>query len=203
MNPNEVAIVVHEAFRQLRSGRPQPVEIEIPPDILQREDDVELRQPLAPDKTAGDPTLLERAAQLLGTAKAPLIIAGGGVLAGAAWEELQTVAELLDAPVVMTANGRGALSDRHPLGIIQLGLSELLPASDVVLLVGSRGLDFTNSPLRVAAGATLIRIDADPYQLNRVIMPNVAIGGDAKLALADLADRIGKHNQKRDSRREQ
>ena len=66
--------LVHEAFRQLRSGRPQPVEIEIPPDVLQREDDVQLRDPLAPDKTAGDPSLLERAAQLLGKAKAPLII---------------------------------------------------------------------------------------------------------------------------------
>src|SRR5215207_331059 len=203
MTPNEVPIVVHEAFRQLRSGRPRPVEIEIPPDVLQREDDVELRQPLTPDKTAGDPSLLERAAQLLGKAKAPLIIAGGGVLAGEAWEELLAVAELLDAPVVMTANGRGALSDRHPLGIIQLGLSELLPSSDVVLVVGSRGLDFTTSPLRVASGATLIRIDADPYQLNRVLNANVAIGGDSKLALADLAARLGKHNQKRDSRREQ
>jgi acetolactate synthase-1/2/3 large subunit len=203
MTPNEVPIIVHEAFRQLRSGRPQPVEIEIPPDVLQREDDVELRQPLSPDKTAGDPSLLERAAQLLGKAKAPLIIAGGGVLAGEAWEELETVAELLDAPVVMTANGRGSLSDRHPLGIIQLGLSELLPSSDVVLVVGSRGLDFTTNPLRVAPGATLIRIDADPYQLNRVITANVAIGGDSKLALADLAGRIEKHNERRDSRREQ
>ena len=203
MTPNEIPVVVHEAFRQLRSGRPQPVEIEIPPDVLQREDDVELRQPLTPDKTAGDPALLEQAAQLLGKARAPLIIAGGGVLASEAWEEAQALAELLDAPVVMTANGRGSLSDRHPLGIIQLGLSELLPTSDVVLVVGSRGLDFTTSPLRVAPGATLIRIDADPYQLNRVLNPNVAIGGDAKLALADLAERIGKHNQQRDSRRDQ
>jgi acetolactate synthase-1/2/3 large subunit len=203
MTPNEVPIIVREAFRQLRSGRPQPVEIEIPPDVLQREDEVELRTPMAPDKTAGDPSLLERAAELLGKAKAPLIIAGGGVLAGEAWEELEAFAELIDAPVVMTANGRGSLSDRHPLGVIQLGLSELLPSSDVVLLVGSRGLDFTTSPLKVAAGATLIRIDADPYQLNRVVTANIAIGGDSKLALADLAGRVGKHNQKRDSRREQ
>ena len=203
MTPNEVPIIVHEAFRQLRSGRPQPVEIEIPPDVLAREDDVELRQPLTPDKTAGDPTLLEQAASLLGKSKTPLIVAGGGVLASGAWEELQAVAELLDAPVVMTGNGRGAMSDRHPLGVIHLGLSELLPAADVVLVVGSRGLDFTTNPLRVAPGATLIRIDADPYQLNRVITSNVPIGGDAKLALADLAERIGKHNQQRDSRRDQ
>ena len=58
MTPNEVPIVVHEAFRQLRSGRPRPVEIEIPPDVLERVADVELRQPLTPDKSAGDPSAL-------------------------------------------------------------------------------------------------------------------------------------------------
>jgi acetolactate synthase-1/2/3 large subunit len=203
MTPNEVPIVVHEAFRQLRSGRPRPVEIEIPPDVLQREADVELRQPLTPDKAAGDPALLERAAELLGRAERPLIIAGGGVLAAEAWEELRAVAELLDAPVVMTANGRGTLSDRHPLAIIQLGLSELLPASDVVIVVGSRALDFTNAPLKVSAGASLIRIDADGSQLNRTVVPTVGIAGDAKLALAELAERIGKHNRQRSSRRDQ
>ena len=56
---------------------------------------------------------------------------------------------------MVARNGRGSLSDRHPLAIVQLGLSELLPASDVVLVVGSRGLDFTTNPLRVAPGATL------------------------------------------------
>jgi acetolactate synthase-1/2/3 large subunit len=202
MTPNEVPIVVHEAFRQLRSGRPRPVEIEIPPDVLQREDEVELRQPLAPDKTAGDPSLLERAAELLGKAERPLIIAGGGVLAAGAWEELRAVAELLDAPVVMTSNGRGALSARHPLAIIHLALSELLPQSDVVLGVGSRMLDFTNAPVRPSPGAALIRIDADGAQLNRTVVPTLGIGADAKLALAELAERIGKHNRRRDSRRD-
>jgi acetolactate synthase-1/2/3 large subunit len=203
MTPNEVPIVVHEAFRQLRSGRPRPVEIEIPPDVLQREDDVELRQPLAPDKSAGDPALLERAAALLGKAERPLIVAGGGVISAEGWQELQAVAELLDAPVVMTANGRGSLSDRHPLAIIQLALSELLPESDAVLVVGSRALDFTNSPLKVSEGAALIRVDADGGQLNRTVVSTVGIAGDAKLALADLAERIGKHNRQRSSRRDQ
>jgi acetolactate synthase-1/2/3 large subunit len=203
MTPNEVPIVVHEAFRQLRSGRPRPVEIEIPPDVLQREDDVELRQPLTPDKTAGDPARLERAAVLLGKAERPLIMAGGGVISAEGWQELQAVAELLDAPVVMTANGRGSLSDRHPLAIIQLAISELLPESDAVLVVGSRALDFTNSPLKVSAGAALIRIDADGGQLNRTVVSTVGIAGDAKLALADLAGRIGKHNRQRSSRRDQ
>jgi acetolactate synthase-1/2/3 large subunit len=203
MTPNEVPIVVHEAFRQLRSGRPRPVEIEIPPDVLQREADVELRQPLAPDKAPGDPALLERAAELLGKAERPLIIAGGGVMAAEAWEQVRAVAELLDAPVVMTSNGRGTLSDRHPLAAIQLALTELLPRSDVVLGIGTRMLGFGSAPVRPTPGASVIRIDADPAQLNRTIVSTVAIAADAKLALADLAERIGKHNRQRASRRDE
>src|SRR5687768_12264466 len=131
--PGEVPIVVHEAFRQLRSGRPRPVAIEIPPDVLQRSADVELRQPIRPEKSPPDPALIASAAEALGKAERPLILAGGGVLSAEAWEELRAVAEMLRAPVVMTVNGRGALSDRHPLATIQLALPELLPKADAVL----------------------------------------------------------------------
>jgi len=202
MTPNEVPIIVHEAFRQLRSGRPRPVEIEIPPDVLARKEDVELRQPLTPDRSAGDPALLERAAEALGKAERPLIIAGGGVLSAEAWEELRAVAEMLDAPVVMSSNARGAISDRHPLAAIQLALSELLPESDVVIGIGTRMLGYGSAPVRPSPGATLIRIDADPGQLNRTVVSNIAIAADAKLALAELAERIGKHNRQRASRRD-
>jgi acetolactate synthase I/II/III large subunit len=203
MTPNEVPIVVHEAFRQLRSGRPRPVEIEIPPDVLAHEADVELRGPLPPDKAPGDPDLLEQAAKLLGTAKRPLIVAGGGVMSAGAWEELQALAELLDAPVVMTPNGRGAVSDRHPLSAIQLALSELTPASDVILAIGSRMLGFGNAPLKPAPGAALIRIDADPTQLSRTVVSTIGITADAKLALGTLLQLVEQHNQPRESRREE
>ncbi|MCC7367016.1 MAG: thiamine pyrophosphate-binding protein [Chloroflexi bacterium] len=203
MTPNEVPIVVHEAFRQLRSGRPRPVEIEVPPDVLGWEADVELRNPLPVDKSPGDPALLEQAATLLGGARRPLILAGGGVMSAEGWDDLRAVAELLDAPVVMTPNGRGALSDQHPLAAVQLALTELLPTSDVVLAVGTRALGFGSVPMKPAVGASVIRIDADPTQLSRTIVPTVAIAADAKLALAQLAESIGRHNVSRDSRREE
>lgn len=199
-SPNHVPLVVHEAFRQLRSGRPRPVEIEIPPDVLQMKADVELRGPLEPDKATGDPALLERAALLLGKAERPLLFVGGGVQTAQAWDQLRTVAEMLDAPVVMTVNGRGSLSDRHPLAALQLSLPGLQPPSDVILAIGTRLLGYGNSPLQLTPGQTLIRIDADPTQLNRTAVATVAIAADAKLALAELAKRIGKHNRQRDSR---
>jgi acetolactate synthase-1/2/3 large subunit len=196
--PNEVPLVVHEAFRQLRSGRPRPVEIEIPPDVLQRMAEVELRRPYTPEKYAGDPGLLERAAVALGKAERPLLIAGGGVQSAEAWDELRAVAELLEAPVVMSINARGALSDRHPLAALQLALPALLPPADAVLAVGTRLLGYGSTPAQ--APGTLIRIDADPTQLNRTIPASIGIAADAKLALAELAGRIGRHNRKRESR---
>ena len=109
-------VVVHEAFRQLRSGRPRPVEIEIPPDVLQMSTEVTLREPLAGDRLAGDPSAARAAPpRRSGKAERPLILAGGGVLAAGAWEELRQVAELLEAPVVMTVErARRALRRATP-----------------------------------------------------------------------------------------
>jgi acetolactate synthase-1/2/3 large subunit len=198
--PNEVPLVVHEAFRQLRSGRPRPVEIEVPPDVLQGRAEVDLRQPLKPERSAGDPALLERAAEALGRAERPLILAGGGVLAAGAWEELREVAEMLEAPVVMSVNGRGSLSDRHPLAALGYALPALLPSADAILAIGTRLLGSGNVPVRAPANGPLIRIDADPTQLNRTVVTTMGIAADAKLALAELAARIGRHNRQRPPR---
>jgi acetolactate synthase-1/2/3 large subunit len=202
MTPGEVPLVVHEAFRQLRSGRPRPVEIEIPPDVLARKADVTLREPLAPEKDAGDPASIERAAEALAQARRPLIIAGGGVLAAEAWDELKAVAEALDAPVVMTVSGRGALTDRHALATTLLALPDLLPSSDVVLAIGTRMLGFGSQPIRLPSGATLIRIDADRAQLHRTVPATIGIAGDAKLVLAALAEQVGGRDRAGESRRD-
>ncbi|HEY3110662.1 MAG TPA: thiamine pyrophosphate-dependent enzyme [Chloroflexota bacterium] len=197
--PGEVPMIVHEACRQLRSGRPQPVAIEIPPDVLQRRADVDLGAPLPAERTAGDPALLEQAAEILGRAERPLILAGGGVLAAEAWEELRAVAETLEAPVLMSSNGRGALSDRHRLATTTLATASLLPTADAVLAVGTRMIQSQAQTIQVGA-RPLIRIEAEPAQLQRSTQPTHGIVGDAKLALAELANRIGRHNRKRPSR---
>ena len=92
--PAEIPGVVREAFRQLRTGRTRPVEIEIPPDTLFATGDVELLPPAAPrERFAGDPDLVERAAKLLGGAERPLIYAGGGANRAGAAAELAELAE--------------------------------------------------------------------------------------------------------------
>jgi acetolactate synthase-1/2/3 large subunit len=201
--PGDVPYVVHEAFRQLRSGRPRPVAIEIPPDVLQSIGEVRLGEPLPPERAAGQPDLLDKAARLLGEAEQPVILSGGGILGAGAWEELRAVAEMLEAPVVMSTNGKGALSDRHYLAQSILALPDVLPNADAVLAVGTRLMSYGGQPWPLNPRRPLVRIDADPVEFTRSYRGTVPIAADAKLALAELANRIGNYNGQRASRKDE
>jgi len=200
--PKEVPIVVHEAFRQMRSGRPRPTEIEIPPDVLARVDDVDLGKPLAADKQSPDPALIERAAEIVGQAERPMIVAGGGVISAEAWAEVRALAEMLEAPVVMSANGRGVLSERHPLACVALAAQDVAATCDAVIAIGTRLVAGGGMPVPLPRGP-IVRIDADSTQLHRTVVATVGIAADAKLALTELLERLGKHNRKRASRRDE
>jgi acetolactate synthase-1/2/3 large subunit len=184
MAPAEVPGVVREAFRQLRSGRPRPVEIEIPMDTLGMTEEVPLLDPAPVDRSAGDLDLLKQAAEALRTAERPLICVGGGVLSSGAWEEVRALAEMLEAPVVMSTNARGTLSDRHYLAHTGLSGQRLLPEADVVLAVGTRFVH--PKEWGVPPGATVIRIDADAREVARKPEPAIGIVGEAKAGLAAL-----------------
>lgn len=186
-SPAAVPGIVREAFRQLRTGRPRPVGIEVPADMLHMTEEVTLLRPAPIERSAGDPDLLRRAAALLREAMRPLIYSGGGVLSAAAWDELRAVAELLEAPVVMSLDGRGALSDRHDLAQTGLSGMRLLPDADVILAVGTR---FFQPAIAwgVPPDATVIRIDVDAEEIARHGPPAVGIVADAKAALAALRD---------------
>ena len=204
MAPAEIPGVVDRAFGQLRSGRIRPVEIEVPPDTLFAEEETELLAPAAERSyVSPDPDLVDQAAKLLGEAQSPLICAGGGILAGKAWDELLQLAELLEAPVAVTRNGRGAISDRHYLAQSPVAESQLRAKADVVLAVGTRFVDASDTPRQVAPGAKLIRIDIDPEEISRDVTPDIALIGDAKAGLADLAGRVSRYNRARPSREEE
>ncbi len=199
--PPEIPGLVHRAFTEIRSGRERPVEIEIPPDTLFAEADVELLAPAKkPDRFAGDPETLERAAQLLSNAKTPLIWSGGGVLGSAAWDQLRRLATLLQAPVVMTVNGKGALSDRDPLAQNILAGMELLPDADVIFAVGTRFVDPATAKWGIGPGRPVIQMDIDPEEIGRNYPVTLAIEADARAGLAALADLIEHDDRKRPPR---
>jgi len=204
MAPGEVPGLVAEAFRQLGTGRTRPVEIEIPPDVLQAQADVAPADVVgAPQRPNGDPDLLEAAAKALGEAKSPIIFVGGGVISAGASESLRELAELLQAPVVMTSNGKGALSSRHYLAQNTVGGRTLLPESDVVLVAGTRFVPGMNQNWGLRPDQTVIQLDIDPEEVGRNVPVAIGIVGDVKQGLGELAERVPRHNRKRDSRQEE
>ena len=139
----ELPELVNEAVMQMRTGRPRPALLQVGQRVLALQDDVTLLEPEEHDPPSPDPAEVEQAARVLAGSRSPVIWAGGGVHISRASESLVRLAEYLQAPVVTTANGKGALSDRHPLS---MGFAETrypplarwLEDRDVVLAVGTR-----------------------------------------------------------------
>jgi len=194
---NEIYGVLARAFAVFDSSRPRPVHIEIPINILNGP---------APAKTpsraitrllppVGHPSLITKAAALLESAATPIILAGGGSVR--AKENIQVLAETLDAPVVMTVNARGIVNSQHPLAVPASAslpeVRDLIDSADVVLAIGtefgSTDYDFNEDGLFAIPGQ-LIRIDIDPEQLMRTQIPDIAINGDAQESTNALLESI-------------
>jgi acetolactate synthase-1/2/3 large subunit len=200
-HPTEVGKRVNEAFCQLRDGRPRPVGLEIPPDVLALATAVDLPRPEAlPPASEPDPDQVSEAAQLLAAAKKPLIFVGGGAVDAAA--EVIAVAELLQAPVVSATGGKGILSDRHYLAQSSLAGHQLWREADVVLAVGTR-LHQPQLRWGVDRDLKLIRIDIDPTEITRFFKPALGIVADAKMGLAALHRALERDMPKRDPRRDE
>lgn len=190
-HPEDIPGLLQEAFRQLRSGRPRPVALEVPPDVLAARAEIGLLDAVPREgwRTAPEPSLVRQAAALLRDAQHPALYAGGGVLASGASASLARLAECLQAPVVVSDNGRGAMSDRHPLALTGLAGPKVLPDADVILAVGTRMV--RSSRPFAGDGAALILMNADPHDLGAPRSPALAIEADAKLGLEALAAEIG------------
>ena len=196
--PGEVAPLVEQAFRQLLSGRPRPVGLEVPMDVWTRTAAVHPHISVAPPPPPPvDEDAAEEAAKLLGQAERPMIVAGSGALHAGA--ELLALAEAISAPVMTFRMGRGVIGT-HPLDVRLPVGHRLWAEADVVLLVGTRG----QNPLGAwgTTGLKVIRLDIDPEEATRVNRPDVFLHGDAKPVLAAIADRVGRHNRARPSRLE-
>ena len=196
--PGDAPEVVGEAFRQLMSGRKRPVAIEMAMDVMGAEADVQPLDP-GPGGTVAppDPDDVEAAARLLGSARKPLIIAGGG--AADAGAGLAALAEMLQAPVVMTRGALGAVSSRHPLALTPPHGHRLWRDADVVLGVGTRLVPMvpvwgTDDELKV------VRLDIDAGEIGRNHTPAASICADAAAGLDALVEAVPRHNRARASR---
>ena len=186
MTPEAAPGAVHEAFRQLTTGRPRPVEVEMPPETMADVALVTLFEAERYPKPSAPAERVSEAARILREARQPLIWAGGGVISSEAPAELVRLAERLQAPVITTAEGKGAISDRHPLALGALRLrndpvAKSEPNFDVILSVGSRmafpaWLD----------GQQVVQIDIDPDELGRNWENTYGLAGDAGTVMAQV-----------------
>ena len=186
---------VHEAMRQMRTGRPRPTEVEIAPDVLATTAEVTFPAASTPPPAAVDWEPVRRAAALLRGASKPLIWAGGGALLADASRELIALAEALGAPVATTPEGKGAFPEDHrlSLGVGYYGhgtSSWAAPKADVVLAVGTRltgqmiGLNAVRIPQR------LIHLDVDPTVIGKNYPADVRIVTDAREGLQALLEEV-------------
>ena len=192
MSASELPGVLARAFALFQAGRPRPVHIEIPLDVLVEEaDDLLASLPVNIDRAGASPSAVSRMTELLAGAKRPLILAGGGAIDAAA--ELTELAELLDAPVALTINAKGMLESAHPLliGSTQslVATRALVAEADVVLAIGTE-LAETDYDVTFAGGfeipGKLLRVDIDPDQTVRNYPPHVALVSDSRNAAQAL-----------------
>ncbi|MGH7920960.1 MAG: thiamine pyrophosphate-dependent enzyme, partial [Candidatus Dormibacteraceae bacterium] len=189
-SPERTESMVADAFARLAEGRPRPVALEVPVDVLEAPATHAAtdRRPTAPPPP--DLSGLEAAVALLRSAERPLVVAGGGVMQSGAWAELRLVAERLQAPVLLTANARGALPSDHPLAFNVVSAKSLVGSADVILAVGTRFAAARGERFQLEPTQHLIRIDADSEELSRDASPEVAIAADALRPLSMLAESV-------------
>jgi acetolactate synthase-1/2/3 large subunit len=201
----EIPEAVHEAMRQLNTGRPRPVELEIPPDTLAATGDMEILPSQEYTRSTAKPSDIQEAVRLLDEARKPLIIAGGGTLLADASQELMELAELIQAPVMTTPQAKGIIPEDHPLAVgahyALVGPSKhVVPESDVILAVGTRLLV---RDAEIKNSQKVIHIDADGGVLGKNQKTTIGIEADAREALSQLLHELQAVSSPRPSRREE
>ncbi len=190
LTTSRISEYVSAAFRQAQSGRPAPVFLEIPIDVL--DGNVKTEEVIWPKgyrtehRPYGDPEAIKKAADLLRNAKRPLVVAGGGVWWSGAGEELRAFVEALNIPFYTRSMARGIIPDDHPLGggLFPAGLTQ----ADLALIIGTK-LDWTiayGRPPIFHPDIKVIQVDIEPEEIGKNRPVDVGIPGDARAVLSQL-----------------
>ena len=187
---------IRRAFTQARNGRPRPVLVEFPTDVLAAELPEGWDYHPAPHAISGpDPAAVREAAAMLLDAKHPLIYAGQGVHYARAWEQLRAFAEMLEAPVTTSLQGKSAFPENHPLSLGSGGrsysgqLGAALKEADVIFGIGC-SFTTTNYGLSLPRDKTYIHATLDALDLNKDLPIKLPLLGDARLTLEALMEEL-------------
>jgi acetolactate synthase-1/2/3 large subunit len=188
------------AFRQATMGRPGPVFLELPPEVLFGcVDETSVAIPVRRShRTTVQPALteLEAAADLINRAKKPLLLGGSGIGMSDCGDVLKSFVEKTGIPAILINNGRGVLPDTHPLSMSEGGFTGLnagLPVADVIVAVGVR-FNWILDCGQLFPGAKVVRIDIDPQEIDRNRHADVGLVGDAGHVLSQLLPNVEKRD---------
>jgi acetolactate synthase-1/2/3 large subunit len=198
--PEFVPDAMRRAFTQVKNGRPRPVLLEFPTDVLQAEvPDGWTYTPAPKLRTAPDPRAVGEVAAALVAAERPVIYAGQGVHYAKAWTQLRELAELLEAPVTTSLQGKSAFPETHALSLGSGGrsigkpLHHFLNASDLIFGIGC-SFSTTNYGVAMPKGKRIAHATLDPADINKDVRAELALVGDAGLILdallAEVRDRL-------------
>ncbi len=193
-DPSEIPEVVKKGFYIAETGRPGPVLLDIPKDVQQNEGQMTFPEEFKirgyHPWTDPDITQIEKAIEMLLNAEKPIILAGGGVIIGSAFAELQSIAELLMIPVVTTFKGKGAFPENHILSLGPIGMhghaeaNKLMVEADCVLAIGTRFSDRSVGTFEeFEKRLKIIHMDVDPAEIGKNQNAQVAVVGDVQATL--------------------
>ncbi len=205
MRPDDLPLAIRQAFHIATTGRPGPVLVDVPKDVLQKPmewhwpTDLELSDSLPGYRpnVKGHPRMIKEAVRLILAAERPILYVGGGILKARAAAALRELAELTDIYVVTTLMARGAFSDDHPLCLGMPGMHgnatavTALQKADLLITLGARFDDrVTGKVSAFAPEAKVIHVDIDPAEQGKVRKPDVPIVGDCRLVIEELVKAI-------------
>jgi len=194
--PDAIPDALRRAFTQVKNGRPRPVLVELPADVLAEEvpEPLAYRPPMR-TRTAPDPHAVAEAAAVLVGAERPVIYAGQGVHYAQAWQALRELAELLEAPVTTSLQGKSAFPENHPLSLGSGGRSmpkpvfHFLQQADVIFGIGC-SFSTSNYAVTMPKGKVMVHATLDAADLNKDVPADHALIGDAALTLEALAAEV-------------
>ena len=203
----DLSRIVKEAFHLASTGRPGPVLVDLPKDVVSVEWDEnfssELDLPGYDVHTSGSTESIKYVSELLSKSKRPLLYVGAGAVISGAAKQLKKLAEILQAPVTTTLLGKGAFSEIHQLSVGMLGMHGTAYANkaviecDLIMAIGARWDDrITGKVSEFCPNATKIHIDIDPAEFGKIIQPEISVNGDAAKVLEELIPQVKKLDTK-------
>ena len=191
----DIAPNINTAFRFMKSNRPRPTAIEIPPDVLGAKQSIDFPIPAQYETPPINSQDIVNAATIIAEAQKPIIWAGGGVIISEASRQLTRLAELLGAIVVTTPEGKGSIPESHQLsgGIGYYGHGSsgwYAQEADVILAIGTRLTQQMRGPTSPKPPQTLIHIDIDPAVIGKNYPATISIIGDAKEVIESLLAKL-------------